>query len=46
MGMDFFHAANGHGSDVIGEEWNAKAFSREETSQRISRPANTGKSHL
>jgi DNA polymerase-4 len=30
-GSWIFHAANGHGSDVIGEEWNAKSISREET---------------
>jgi DNA polymerase-4 len=30
-GAWIYHAANGRGSDVIGEEWNAKSISREET---------------
>jgi DNA polymerase IV len=30
-GSWIYHAANGRGSDVIGEEWNAKSISREET---------------
>jgi DNA polymerase IV len=30
-GIWIYHAANGHGSDIIGEEWNAKSISREET---------------
>jgi DNA polymerase IV len=30
-GLWIYHAAYGHGSDTIGEEWSAKSISREET---------------